>query len=69
LSGLIVCSANLPDKIALAVDTQIDNGLSASGSVRATLNSASNPAIDNTTSAAGSYAETGSNVYTLCRQL
>ena len=69
LSGLILCSANLPDKIALAVDTQIDNGLSASGSVRATLNAASNPAIDNTTSAAGSYAETGSNVYTLCRQL
>ena len=69
LSGLIVCSANLPDKIALAVDTQIDNGLSASGSVRATLNAASNPAIDNTTSAAGTYAETGSNVYTLCRQL
>jgi prepilin-type N-terminal cleavage/methylation domain-containing protein len=69
LSGLILCSANLPDKIALAVDTQIDNGLSASGSVRAALNSASNPAIDNTTSAAGTYAETGSNVYTLCRQL
>ncbi|HEX3169007.1 MAG TPA: prepilin-type N-terminal cleavage/methylation domain-containing protein [Burkholderiales bacterium] len=69
LSGLILCSANLPDKIALAVDTQIDNGLSVSGSVRAALNSASNPAIDNTTSAAGSYAETGSNVYTLCRQL
>jgi prepilin-type N-terminal cleavage/methylation domain-containing protein len=69
LSGLIVCSANLPDKIALAVDTQIDNGLSASGSVRAALNAASNPAIDNTTSAAGTYAETGSNVYTLCRQL
>src|SRR5262245_55697330 len=37
LSGLILCSANLPDKIALAVDTQLDNGLSASGSVRATL--------------------------------
>jgi hypothetical protein len=51
------------------VDTQIDNGLSASGSLRATLNGASNPTIDNTTTAAGTYAETGSNVYTLCRQL
>ena len=69
LSGLILCSANLPDKIALAVDTQIDNGQSASGSVRATLNAASNPTIDSTATAAGSYAETGSNVYTLCRQL
>ena len=69
LSGLILCSANLPDKIALAVDTQLDNGLSASGSVRATLNTGSNPPVDNTTTAAPSYAETGSNVYTLCRQL
>ena len=25
-SGLIVCSANLPDKIAIAVDTQMDDG-------------------------------------------
>ena len=69
LTGLILCSANLPDKIALAVDTQVDNGLSATGSVRATLNTASNPPVDNTTTAAASYAETGSNVYTLCRQL
>ena len=69
LSGLILCSANLPDKIALAVDTQLDNGLSASGSVRATLNTGSNPPVDNTTTAAATYAETGSNVYTLCRQL
>ena len=69
LSGLILCSANLPDKIAAAVDAQIDNGLSASGSVRATLNAASNPPIDNTAAAAAGYAETGSNVYTLCRQL
>ena len=69
LSGLVLCSANLPDKIALAVDTQLDNGLSASGSVRATLNTGSNPPIDNTTTVAASYAETGSNVYTLCRQL
>ena len=69
LTGLILCSANLPDKIALAVDTQIDNGLSATGSVRATLNTASNPPVDNTTTAAASYAETGNNVYTLCRQL
>lgn len=69
LSGLILCSANLPDKIALAVDTQIDNGLSATGSVRATLNTGSNPPVDNTATVAASYAETGSNVYTLCRQL
>jgi hypothetical protein len=34
-SGLIVCSANLPDKIAIAVDTQMDDGQPATGTVRA----------------------------------
>jgi prepilin-type N-terminal cleavage/methylation domain-containing protein len=69
LSGLILCSANLPDKIAIAVDTQMDNGLSASGTLRAALHTAANPAIDSTTAAAAAYAETGSNLYTLCRQM
>src|SRR5204862_250045 len=32
--GLIICSANLPDKIAIAVDTQMDDGVSNQGSVR-----------------------------------
>jgi len=69
LTGLLLCSANLPDKIAIAVDTQMDNGLSASGTVRAALQTAPNPPIDGTTTAAAGYAETGSNLYTLCRQM
>ena len=69
LPGLILCSANLPDKIAIAVDTQMDNGLSGSGTVRAALHTASNPPIDTTATAAAAYAETGSNLYALCRQM
>ena len=69
LTGLVLCSANLPDKIAIAVDTQMDNGLAASGTMRATLQTAANPPIDNNTTVAASYAETGSNMYTLCRQM
>jgi hypothetical protein len=65
---LILCSANLPDKIALAVDTQLDNGLSASGSVRATLNTGSNPP-STIHSPRGKLRRNRSNVYTLCRQL
>jgi len=68
-AGLIMCSANLPDKIAIAADTQMDNGLSATGTIRATLHTASNPPVDNTTTVAGTYAETGTNMYTLCRML
>src|SRR5213078_978764 len=71
-SGLIICSANLPDKIAIAVDTQMDDGQRLSGSVRGQLQAAPNPAIAVDATAAGSggnnnYAETGTNTYVLCR--
>jgi prepilin-type N-terminal cleavage/methylation domain-containing protein len=66
-TGLIVCSANLPDKIAIAVDTQVDDGASAAGSVRAGLQTAPNMTIDGTVVPPGAYAETGTNVYVLCR--
>src|SRR5438128_10483725 len=71
-SGLIICSANLPDKIAIAVDTQMDDGQRLSGTVRGQLQAAPNPTIlqDATSPGAGgaaNYAETGTNTYTLCR--
>ena len=66
-SGLIICSANLPDKIAIAADTQMDDGVPTSGSVRGQLQAAPNPAIGK--QAQASYAETGTNVYTICRAL
>jgi len=66
-SGLIVCSGNLPDKIAIAVDTQMDDGVPISGTVRGLLQAAPNPATVNPATAA--YAETGTNTYLLCRSL
>ena len=68
-SGLIICSANLPDKIAIAVDTQMDDGAIGTGTVRGQLQSAPNPAVAKQAGAAGPYGETGTNVYTLCRSL
>ena len=64
----IVCSSNLPDKIAIAVDTQMDDGTAATGQVRAMLQSSPNQL------AAGSsptdvFAETGTNQYLLCKNL
>jgi len=68
-TSLIICSANLPDKIAIAVDTQMDDGTAATGTVRGQLHAAGpNPAIQDAAPAAN-YAETGTNVYTLCRSL
>jgi prepilin-type N-terminal cleavage/methylation domain-containing protein len=67
--GLIICSAGLPDKIAIAVDTQMDDGLIGTGTVRGQLHTGGpNPNI-NTPADASNYAENGTNVYTLCRSL
>jgi prepilin-type N-terminal cleavage/methylation domain-containing protein len=67
--SLIVCSANLQDKIAIAVDTQMDDGDVRTGTVRGQLHTGGpNPAI-NAAADAANYAETGTNVYTLCRSL
>jgi len=72
-SGLIVCSANLPDKIAIAVDTQMDDGLPATGTVRALLQTgAPNPVLGAGTIAtpnATGYVESGTTVYVLCRSI
>jgi prepilin-type N-terminal cleavage/methylation domain-containing protein len=67
--SLIICSANLPDKIAIAVDTQMDDAVVGTGTVRGQLHGGGpNPNINNAADAAA-YAETGTNVYTLCRAL
>jgi prepilin-type N-terminal cleavage/methylation domain-containing protein len=62
--GLIICSAGLPDKIAIAVDTQMDDGAPGAGTVRGQAQTTPNPDVDAATSA---YQETGTNVYVLCR--
>ena len=69
LGSLLMCSAGLPDKIAIAVDTQMDDGAISAGTVRGQLHSAGpNPTISGT-AASTEYSETGTNVYTLCRAL
>ena len=67
--GLIVCSAGLPDKIAIAVDTQMDDGVIGTGTVRGQKHTAGPNPATSTTADASAYAETGTNVYTLCRAL
>jgi prepilin-type N-terminal cleavage/methylation domain-containing protein len=66
--GLIMCSANLPDKVAIAVDTQMDDGISGKGTVRGLTQAGPNPNVGNA-AATATFAETGSNIYVLCRAL
>ena len=72
--GLMMCSANHPDKIAIAADTQMDDGTRLTGTVRGQLQTANNPniVVDATGAAvggAGTYVESGTNTYALCRLL
>jgi len=66
-TGLILCSANLPDKIAISVDSQMDDGKGNAGSVRA-LKGGANPALPST-GAADDYTEDGVSTYVVCRQM
>jgi prepilin-type N-terminal cleavage/methylation domain-containing protein len=67
LSGLMMCSANLPDKIAIAVDTQMDDGSPEKGTVRGMAQGGGpNPDVS---SASSAYEETGTNLYLLCRAM
>ena len=62
----IVCTSDLPDKIAIAVDTQMDDGIATSGQVRGLLQTGPNPAV---ATPAVDYVETGTNQYLLCKNL
>ena len=66
-TSTIVCSSNVADKVAIAVDTQIDDSNSATGQVRAQLQAAANPAT--VANPATGYVETGVNQYLICKNL
>ena len=64
-TGLIMCSSNIPDKVAVAVDTQMDDSNSQTGQVRAQLQGSANPDLGTTQATA--YVETGVSQYLVCK--
>lgn len=69
MGGLVICSGKLPAKIAQAVDSQFDDGVAGTGSVRAIVDAgvpttavptAANNAIPN-------YVDDNSNLYVVCK--
>jgi prepilin-type N-terminal cleavage/methylation domain-containing protein len=62
-SNLFLCSTNLPDKVAIALDVQMDDGNPGAGAVRAP-----DTGVSALATAASAYAETGNYTYGLCRQ-
>ncbi len=66
-TSLLLCSANLPDKIAISVDAQMDDGDGKKGNVRAMKQDSPNPSSVKT--AAEAYVEDGVSTYLICRQM
>jgi hypothetical protein len=67
-TSLIVCFSNLPEKVASAIDGQMDDGVPNTGQLRAQLQVGSNPpTANNAGGAATAYVETGVNQYLMCK--
>ena len=64
-TGLILCSANLPDKIAISIDAQMDDSDGTKGSVRGGVGGGN---ID-APAAASAYVEDGTKSYLVCRTM
>jgi prepilin-type N-terminal cleavage/methylation domain-containing protein len=67
-TSLILCSANLPDKIAISVDSQTDDGVGTTGTVRA-MKQTTGPNPANINNPADVYTEDGVSTYVVCRVL
>lgn len=62
LNSLIVCSSNLPGKIAQSIDSQFDDGNAQTGSVRGVLGTT----VDTNVPAAN-YVDDGASFYVVCK--
>jgi prepilin-type N-terminal cleavage/methylation domain-containing protein len=66
-ASLNVCSANLPGKLASALDASLDDGIPNSGQVRAAAITVLNSAVPDT--AATNYVADDSTLYVVCKTL
>lgn len=66
--SLMLCSSNLPDKVAIALDVQMDDGVANTGAVRSAAAAPGNADVSAGVSSPASYVETGTTFFTLCRQ-
>ena len=64
LSGLVVCSTNLPGKVANAIDAQFDDGKLGTGQVRGTSDATK---IDTNLADTAAYLDDGATVYVVCK--
>ncbi len=73
LNGPVICTTNVPDKIAIALDTQLDDSRPSTGTIRA-LAGGGNVATGgegqaNQNPMGGNYTETGGAQFVICKSL
>ncbi len=66
-TGFMICSSGLSDRVAAAVDRQLDDGIPNTGSIRAQLTATPDPI--QTTAMSGTYTDTGTTLVTICKAL
>ncbi len=65
--SLMVCSSGLPDRVAAAVDMQLDDGVTNTGNIRAQQTAVPDPIVTNPMGPP--YTDTGTTPITICRTL
>jgi prepilin-type N-terminal cleavage/methylation domain-containing protein len=68
IGGLLLCSSQIPDKVAIAIDNQTDDGESRTGQVRA-VSATGNAAVGTGQAPEPQYQETGVATFVVCRAL
>jgi len=66
LSGLVICTTNLPGKIANAIDAQFDDGKPETGQVRGQDDATK---LNAAMAAGSAYIDDGSTTYVVCKTL
>lgn len=74
LNGPVICSTNVPDKIALALDTQLDDSRATTGSIRAFPGGGTQAIAVGTAPSGGGavpaqYVETGGQQFVICKSI
>jgi prepilin-type N-terminal cleavage/methylation domain-containing protein len=69
LAGLIICSSGIPDKVAIAVDTQMDDQNAGSGTLRAMQGTSTTALTGLGTPTHPNYQETGALLYLMCKSV
>jgi prepilin-type N-terminal cleavage/methylation domain-containing protein len=68
IGGVMICASQIPDKVAIAIDNQADDGRSRSGQIRSVAITG-NGAIGAGQAPDATYQETGTTTYVVCRSL